>query len=149
MEKYFSIMEFADVCGVNRTTVWRWIKDGKIRTERGAGRELIPKAQDFRRLELANESTQKLSRAARRERARLSAQPPMVLHTTEHLNEESLAVIRLLEVQQEYQQVLKDLLDSALMETEGNQPSTDVWRIIRNNIKALDEWEYSIVELSL
>jgi len=149
MEKFFSVMEFANVCGVNRTTVWRWIKDGKIKTERGAGRELIPKAQDFQKLELANESTRKLSRATRMEHGRLSAQRAMVIHTTEHLNEALPAVIQLLEVQQEYQQLLKDLLESVLMETEGNQPSVDDWRIIRHNIKILDEWEYSIVDLSI
>ena len=39
--KYYTQTEFARKMNVNRTTVWKWIKDGKVETKEIAGKKRI------------------------------------------------------------------------------------------------------------
>lgn len=42
--EYFSKSQAADILGVSRQTIWRWIKEGKIQLVEIGGFELIPRS---------------------------------------------------------------------------------------------------------
>lgn len=48
--KFYKQSEFASMLGIHRTTLWRWIKDGKIKTVVMGGNKMIS-ATEIQRLE--------------------------------------------------------------------------------------------------
>lgn len=45
MQQYYTISQFARALGITNMTVYRWIKDGRIKTVRVAGKRMIPKSE--------------------------------------------------------------------------------------------------------
>lgn len=42
---FYTAQEATDILGINRITIWRWIKEGKLESQKIGGVVLIPKWQ--------------------------------------------------------------------------------------------------------
>jgi predicted site-specific integrase-resolvase len=147
MESHFSITEFASVCGVNRTTVWRWIKAGKVETEQSAGRKLIPKDQSFHRLELTEESTHALTRTTSKFHAEALTRQAAPRKDNERFERDPRLVYKLIKVQQEYQKRITDMVQAITLAAEGTIPSQRTWKALKHNIETLNVLERTLLEL--
>jgi predicted site-specific integrase-resolvase len=147
MKSHFSITEFASVCGVNRTTVWRWIKAGKVETEHSAGRTLIPKMQSFHRVELTDENTYALSRATSKVRAEALTKQATVQKAQKQFGQDPQKVYELLNAQHEYQKRITDMVQAITLAAEGTIPSQRTSKVLQRNIETLNVLERTLLEL--
>lgn len=49
----YGVEDAATAMSVGKSTVWRWIHDGKVRTKKIGGRTLIPRSELLRLLDAA------------------------------------------------------------------------------------------------